>query len=45
MARIPNNELDRLKNEVSLVRLVESQGYAVPNRAKTMMRPRPIPRR
>lgn len=26
MARIPNNELDRLKSEVSLVRLVESSG-------------------
>ncbi len=26
MARIPNNELDRLKREVSLVRLVESSG-------------------
>ncbi len=26
MARIPNNELDRLKSEVSLARLVESSG-------------------
>ena len=26
MARIPNNELDRLKREVALVRLVESSG-------------------
>jgi len=26
MARIPNNELGRMKREVSLVRLVESSG-------------------
>ena len=26
MARIPNEELDRLKREVSLVRLVEASG-------------------
>ena len=27
MPRLPNNEIDKLKNEVSLLRLVESQGY------------------
>jgi hypothetical protein len=27
MRRIPDQELERLKQEVSLVRLVESQGY------------------
>ena len=26
MARIPNNELDRLKRDISLLRLVESSG-------------------
>ena len=27
MARFPNDEIDKLKSEVSLLRLVESQGY------------------
>ena len=27
MARIPNDQIERIKNEVSLLRLVESQGY------------------
>jgi DNA primase len=27
MARIPDEQIERLKQEVSLVRLVESQGY------------------
>ncbi len=34
MARIPNNELDRLKREVSLVRLVESSGIELKKHGK-----------
>lgn len=34
MARIPNNELDRLKSEVSLVRLVESSGIELKKHGK-----------
>ena len=34
MARIPNNELDRLKSEVSLVRLVESSGIGLKKHGK-----------
>jgi len=34
MARLPNNELDRLKHEVSLLRLIESQGYELSKRGK-----------
>ena len=34
MARIPNNELDRLKHEVSLVRLVESSGIELKKHGK-----------
>ncbi|MET0116006.1 MAG: CHC2 zinc finger domain-containing protein [Sedimenticola sp.] len=34
MARIPNNELDRLKSEVSLVRLVESSGIVLKQHGK-----------
>ncbi len=29
MARIPDGELERLKREVSLVRLIEGQGIAL----------------
>ena len=38
MARIPNNELDRLKSEVSLARLVESSGIELKKhgRARTI---------
>ena len=32
MARIPDAEIDRLKAEVSLVRLVESSGVALEKR-------------
>ena len=34
MARIPNNELDRLKREVALVRLVESSGIELKKQGK-----------
>lgn len=34
MARIPNDELERLKTQVSLLRLVESQGYTVSRQGK-----------
>ncbi len=34
MARIPNDELDRIKREVSLLRLVESQGHEVVRQGK-----------
>ena len=34
MARIPNNELDRLKREISLLRLVESSGIALKKHGK-----------
>jgi len=34
MARIPNNELDRLKYEVALVRLVESSGVELKKHGK-----------
>ena len=34
MARIPNNELDKLKSEVSLVRLVESSGIELKKHGK-----------
>jgi DNA primase catalytic core len=34
MARIPDAELERLKNEVSLVRLIESQGHKLTKRGK-----------
>ena len=34
MARIPNNELDRLKCEVALVRLVESSGIKLRKHGK-----------
>ena len=34
MARIPESELDRLKREVSLVRLVESSGIALKQHGK-----------
>ena len=34
MARIPNNELDRLKSEVSLVRLEESSGIELKKHGK-----------
>jgi DNA primase len=34
MARIPDDELERIKSEVSLLRLVESQGYEVIRQGK-----------
>ncbi|CUI02845.1 DNA primase [Janthinobacterium sp. CG23_2] len=34
MARIPDAEIERLKNEVSLVRLIESQGHTLTKRGK-----------
>ncbi len=34
MPRIPQDELERLKREVSLVRLIESQGYELKKRGK-----------
>ncbi|HCD7570143.1 TPA: hypothetical protein ND479_006162, partial [Pseudomonas aeruginosa] len=34
MARIPDAELARLKREVSLVRLVQSQGHELTKRGK-----------
>ena len=34
MARIPNDELERIKHEVSLLRLVESQGHDVTRQGK-----------
>ena len=34
MARIPDKEIKRLKTGISLVRLVESQGYAVTRQGK-----------
>jgi hypothetical protein len=38
MPRIPETELDRLKHEVSLVRLIESQGHALKKRGKDCRR-------
>jgi len=35
MARIPDDQLERIKQEVSLLRLAESQGYK--GRAKTTL--------
>jgi len=32
MVRIPDTELDRLKSEVSLARLIEGQGIRFPTR-------------
>ena len=34
MARIPDNEIERLKTDISLLRLVESQGYPVTKQGK-----------
>lgn len=34
MPRIPDSELERLKNEVSLLRLIESQGHKLAKRGK-----------
>ena len=34
MARIPNDQLERIKQEVSLLRLVESQGYKIQKQGK-----------
>lgn len=34
MARIPNDQLERLKQDISLLRLVESQGYQVQKQGK-----------
>jgi len=34
MARIPNNELDRIKRNISLLRLIESQGYEIKRQGK-----------
>lgn len=34
MARIPNDQLLRIKEEISLLRLVESQGYQVTKQGK-----------
>lgn len=34
MARIPESELERLKSEVSLVRLVQSQGHTLTRRGR-----------
>ena len=34
MARIPADQLDRLKKEIDLLRLVESQGYTVTKQGK-----------
>ena len=34
MPRIPTSELERLKSEVSLVRLIESQGHGLSKRGK-----------
>ena len=34
MARIPEAELERLKREVSLVRLIQSQGHELKKRGK-----------
>ena len=36
MARIPNNELDRVKRVVALVRLVESSGIELKKHGKTI---------
>ncbi len=35
MGRIPDIEIEKLKQEISLLRLIESQGYTPKNRAKT----------
>jgi len=34
MARIPEAELDRLKQDISLIRLIESQGHTLQKRGK-----------
>jgi hypothetical protein len=34
MARIPDQELERLKREVSLARLIEGQGHRLPKSGK-----------
>ncbi len=44
MARIPNNELDRLKREVALVRLVESSGIKLKKTWQGLSRLVPVPR-
>jgi DNA primase len=36
MARIPDEELERLKREVSLVRLIEAQGLALTVQGKDL---------
>jgi DNA primase len=36
MARIPDNELERLKREVSLVRIIESQGHRLTRQGKDL---------
>jgi len=34
MARIPDNELERIKQNISLLRLIESQGYEIKRHGK-----------
>ena len=36
MARIPDGELERIKREVSLVRLLEGQGYRLVSQGKDL---------
>jgi hypothetical protein len=36
MARIPDEELERLKREVSLVRLIEGQGHTLNSQGKDL---------
>ena len=35
MARIPDSEIERLKNEISVQRLIEASGIALKKQART----------
>ena len=45
MARIPDDEIERLKQEVPLARLVEAQGIELKRHGGGSPRPVPVPRR
>ena len=44
MARIPDNEIERLKDEVSVERLVEASGVVLKKSGKDLARALPLPR-
>jgi hypothetical protein len=43
MARIPDEEIERLKQEVSLQRLVEAQGIELKRHGGDLLGPLPVP--